>query len=67
MMFFLTGLFVNFYTWQNIDFFVQRKYNNKHYNCEWVDKGWTKPLSESPSLTIFGKTKWIQVCVDKDK
>lgn len=67
MTFFLTGLFLNFYTWQNIDFFVQRKYNNRHYNCEWVDKDWSKPKSENPSLTIFGQTKWIQVCVDKDK
>ena len=64
---FIIGVMMNVYTWQNIDFFVQKKYNQNRLECTWVDKGWSKPNSENPSLTIFGQIKWKQVCDKKTK
>ena len=61
----IIGLAINLYTWSNADFFVQRKNNERQYTCVWVDKGWSKPNSKNPSLTIFGQTKWKQECVEK--
>ena len=59
--------FVNVIQIENADFFYQRALNKKTKQCEWGDKGWSEPKSSNPSLTIFGQTKWIQVCVEKPK
>lgn len=67
MTLFIIGIVMNVYTWQNIDFFVQKKYNENNFSCEWVDKGWSKPKSTNPSLTVFGQTKWKQECVEKSE
>ena len=63
----IVGLMINLYTWSNADFFVQKKNNERQYNCEWVDKGWSKADPNNPSVTVFGYTKYKQQCVTKEK
>ena len=63
----IIGLAINFYTWSNADFFVQKKNNERQYTCVWVDKGWSKADPKNPALTIFNYTKYQQSCVAKEK
>ena len=63
----IIGLFFNLYTWNNADFFVQRKNNERRYTCVWVDKGWSKANPNNPSLNVFGYTKYQQKCIMKEK
>ena len=63
----IVGLMINLYTWSNADFFVQKKNNERQYNCVWVDKGWSKANENNASITIFGYTKYQQRCLHKEK
>tara|TARA_A100000172_G_scaffold63051_1_gene42406 strand:+ start:358 stop:564 length:207 start_codon:yes stop_codon:yes gene_type:complete len=63
----IIGLVFNIWTWNNADFFVQRKNNERMYECRWVDVGWQETDYKNPSINIFGQIRYKQKCVTKEE
>ena len=61
------GIVLNIWSWNNADFFVARKNNERLYECRWEKVEWQKTDYKNPSLNLFGYVRYKHRCIDKDK
>ena len=54
-------LFLNLADPENLEFIQKTKENNEKYDCEFVYKGFSKPINR-PAATLYGYTIWQQRC-----
>ena len=61
------GIVLNIWSWNNADFFVARKNNERLYECRWEKVEWQKTDYKNPSINLFGYVRYKHRCIDKDK
>mgnify|MGYP006226776825 FL=1 len=61
------GIVLNIWSWNNADFFVARKNNERLYECRWEKVEWQKTDYKNPSVNLFGYVRYKHRCIDKDK